>query len=789
MSLDQVVNPFEPIVGLAGIGLTGGGMYVGEDGTDPEVSPQQCYWDAAGTIVAAQPIPLIGGYPARLGAPARVYTQATYSLRVRDASGVQVFYVASAGQPRLANIFNTIVAAQAANIAAGTAALELLGYHAAGDGGGALYKYATVQGPGVGKFQSLDGAWWELAPTEAWAAMFGARGDGVTDDAAALQNAIDWVIANPRPLNLRAGAAYRTTAPLLIMRSAGFAFVSCTIRSAPNSGNSTYPARIVPTFDDGPCIVIQGARGVHLEGLRLDGLNNYEVALGGNYNNLLDETLFMSGRPGARDNRYSPYAGIAIDPFSGAIGGANRYPTLTAYYVGGISWSSDITVENCFINYFAVGAIGLAVGGSNTDQVRFIRTLFNYNKIGVANCHGQMKDWVIGPGSSIYGALTAIDTITYGDQNGCTPHVIAPLNIGAVKFIFNLRGATSTAGVSGIYAEAFLSLGYFGNGLAASTTPMEIQGSHFQFYTPSVSKAVDLHASVFKPLKFTGCGFASDQTAAAFPFRILKDSGVGIHFDTCSFNMQYVDTFQVAEFCGTGDAATNLRWTNCYVADGLNSGGRSTFADRRVADSLNSLLIPPGAELVQKGSAANVYRCSPVPKSITVGAAIAIVVAGQQVTFNAPSAAIAAVMRVGDQVWSSTGVPFRQPDGTVSGAIRSAIGVITAIVGTAITCRGAPENLASGNHDLYIPMFPRLHSPGTADSNTSTLLTNVSNVSQWAVGQRIYGAVALGIPAGAYVTAVNVGANQLTISVAATATAAGGRIYDADMKFAAGADL
>lgn len=96
MSLSAVVNPYQPIVGLTGIGLNQGFLYIGTDGSDPEVSPQTCYWDDAGTAVAAQPISIVGGYPMRLGTPARLYTAATYSIRVRDRTGSQVFYEAHA---------------------------------------------------------------------------------------------------------------------------------------------------------------------------------------------------------------------------------------------------------------------------------------------------------------------------------------------------------------------------------------------------------------------------------------------------------------------------------------------------------------------------------------------------------------------------------------------------------------------------------------------------------------------------------------------------------------------
>lgn len=66
------------------------------------------------------------------------------------------------------------------------------GYATAGDGGGALYKRVGSEPPHAGKFQSADGAWWELAEAVVTLQMFGAIGDGTADDTTAIQAAISY---------------------------------------------------------------------------------------------------------------------------------------------------------------------------------------------------------------------------------------------------------------------------------------------------------------------------------------------------------------------------------------------------------------------------------------------------------------------------------------------------------------------------------------------------------------------------------------------------------------------
>ena len=90
--------PLPILLDLNGNGLSGGRVYIGVAGSDPQAFPQTCYWDAAGTIPASQPIATQAGYFVNAGNIAQLFGPTNYSIRVLDSNGVLVFY-----QPTVSN--------------------------------------------------------------------------------------------------------------------------------------------------------------------------------------------------------------------------------------------------------------------------------------------------------------------------------------------------------------------------------------------------------------------------------------------------------------------------------------------------------------------------------------------------------------------------------------------------------------------------------------------------------------------------------------------------------------
>jgi len=87
-----VFTPLQMFYSTSGLPLTDGYIYIGTASQNPQTNPIAVYWDAAGTIPAAQPIRTSGGYPVRNGSPATVFVLATdFSLIVRDKTSKLVF--------------------------------------------------------------------------------------------------------------------------------------------------------------------------------------------------------------------------------------------------------------------------------------------------------------------------------------------------------------------------------------------------------------------------------------------------------------------------------------------------------------------------------------------------------------------------------------------------------------------------------------------------------------------------------------------------------------------------
>jgi len=155
------VNPPFPLFTDAdGQPLDDAYIYIGTANQNPVSNPITVYWDSALTITATQPIRTSGGYPVYNGSPARFYTNSDYSILLRDKNGAFI-YTSASETDFISSEFVTF-------IQSGTGAVA-----------------TTVQTKLRETVSVKD---------------FGATGDGVTDDTAAIQAAATYCSANAKTL-------------------------------------------------------------------------------------------------------------------------------------------------------------------------------------------------------------------------------------------------------------------------------------------------------------------------------------------------------------------------------------------------------------------------------------------------------------------------------------------------------------------------------------------------------------------------------------------------------------
>lgn len=146
------IKPSHPIfTDIDGQPLEYGYVWIGAANLDPQTNPIQVYLDAALTIPAAQPIRTLDGYLSMNGSPANIYVAQEYSIRVMNKNGTTVY-------SSLNGLTDRLSSAQISYLPAGTGAVS-----------------TTVQAKLRQTVSVKD---------------FGAVGNGVADDTAAIQAAI-----------------------------------------------------------------------------------------------------------------------------------------------------------------------------------------------------------------------------------------------------------------------------------------------------------------------------------------------------------------------------------------------------------------------------------------------------------------------------------------------------------------------------------------------------------------------------------------------------------------------
>lgn len=231
-----IESPFKTYTGLDGKPLDNGYVYLGEAGQDPIAHPIAVYWDAAGTIPAAQPLRTVNGYISNSGTPANVFVGSAYSELVKNSKLQTVFYAANSTDFDFGSILTgvngadnvkhggeslgTILKNSVGKVVSSIAAIRALdtarftqafatGYYTAGDGGGGAYYFDSTDSTSPdngGTVLAVTGGRWKLVRGALVSPRnFGAKGDYAADDTDALNRWTAYLLGGNAATNQHTG--------------------------------------------------------------------------------------------------------------------------------------------------------------------------------------------------------------------------------------------------------------------------------------------------------------------------------------------------------------------------------------------------------------------------------------------------------------------------------------------------------------------------------------------------------------------------------------------------------
>lgn len=597
---------------------------------------------------------------------------------------------------------------------------------------------------------------------------FGAKGDGVTDDQPAIQNAISNCILLKYNLFLPSGS-YKINNPLLVAYDSNsdlnFEYSSITIfgENKPYlSGSST---NIVASFSDTFALGLHRVKGCTIKDLRIVGTNQLNFTLKQSIEN--DPSLWASGT--CRDSRYSPYSGIVVDPFGQSLPVDGGYPGFTPYYVQvGQGGSTGVDIINVEVDGFVVGMMFSPSGTIfNCDVINVESPKISNCKSGMAFGQSQIKGARVENIMSWNTVRYLFDGLDYGSGNGYMPFVDGGNVAGNVRSLFKFSQDWTPFNISNFYAESIHSLGY---STSASNFSLNFTNCDFRFNT-NYANSVKNSSCLLEANKanFESCSLL---------YYGLSNAPMTFYVRTSLTFNNSITTDLIYNIFGDGpEPYANVSYRNHRFISYLTNNASFTSSSRISAlNSVNSsVYISNGGEIGVDSAYNEVYKdVSKYGINLHSIETSTITISGNEATFTA---ALPGRYKVGDVLFSLT--PLSVDSGS---SLNVAIGKVKSVVSTTVTLDQIPYNLIDGVYNIYSFNLPKNHSRtfGTGSIATSTIsniLCEDNIESVWSVGDKIYGT---GISNGTYVTARDNTAKTITISSPLTATITDSQLYGAE---------
>lgn len=597
---------------------------------------------------------------------------------------------------------------------------------------------------------------------------YGAVGDGVTDDTAAIQAAVDEALIIGAGVYLPLGI-YKITSPIIVYRPSNYA--TCHIKGIHSTRMNPWSGTVIDhsSMKLTPALIVQAARMVTISGIQFSGPNNFTTS------DWFDVADFRVA--GVRDSRYSPQAAIAIDPFASSVPTDGGYASLSDYYTAAALSSSHVAIKDCVFRAQMVGILLSPTGAELQDDNGIIENCyFMTNKTAIAFCQIQAKGWIL---NSIFADFvnTVIDTWTYGSRNGSANFRWSGGTIVRSTYLIRTlaqagasNNPTGPFSVENLYVESTWSIGFIGDAAAYNYVPGHFKNCIFWF--SEIGQYKDACLVNFAPLKFESCLFLATVGSDA-----MQGGPIKIYHETKTDNVNYL-IFENCKFMSAGRGplfnTESLYAIKMYGVTGLGTYSfRTTFSQRYDTDSLQPFYyhgrVWPGSEVCLSGS--TLLQIASGMKSVSLGNVAVTVSAGLATFTGDPN-----VLLVGDPIYQ-TDHEIVGLDGTTFTAATWPLGVIKNIVGTTVTLWDVSESAVSDTVALSLKYYPTLHLSSLVDTTNGSASVVITDDGSggWYANQRIE---STNIPAGTYIVSGTY--PNYVISQNATDTANDVRCYDAD---------